>query len=250
MQAHRVLVSLHSFAKRAAGGSEYHGGGVGSSRRSAVSQSVDRLRLLPHLQANNARQMLGPGTQNTAAARLTNPRRLRSLLSATITGVGLLIISAASKDRLVHHHLVHPGARRPSSGEFATFRIREQTGGSEWHDQLGSRRGSAVSQSADHLRLLPHLQANNAHQMLGPGMTNTAAVRLTNPRRRSLSATTTGVGFLMTSAATRHRLPRPHLLHLQLPRRLRLHLHPANMDARRASSGEFATSRNMSNGEI
>ena len=91
--------------------------------------------------------------------------------------------------------------------------------------------------------------------MLGPGMTNTAAVRLTNPRRRSLlSATTTGVGLLMTSAATRHRLPRPHPLHLQLPRqlrlrlprRLRLHLHPANTDARRASSGEFAASRNVS----
>lgn len=83
--------------------------------RSAAFQSAGP-HLANHPQRSNAHRATGHGARSIAAAYPTSPRRIRSLLSATTTGTGPLITSAARSRRFLH--LTRPDARRTSSGEY------------------------------------------------------------------------------------------------------------------------------------
>ena len=147
---------------------------LGSIRRNAVSQWVDHLRLRNPPQVNSAHQVVGLGTINTAAVHLISLPRARSLLNAARTGSGLLVTSAASRDRLVHLRLVHPDARRMNSGKFYSLNRGAQI--SECDGDAGSTRRSAASPPVDPLHLGAHLRESNAHLVVGRGTTSTTAV--------------------------------------------------------------------------
>ena len=151
---------------------------LGSIRRNAVSQWVDHLRLRNPPQVNSAHQVVGLGTINTAAVHLISLPRARSPLNAARTGNGLPVASAARRDRLAHLRLVHPVARRMSSGKF--YSLNNGVKISECDDGVGSTRRSAASLPVDPLRPRSPLQVNNAHLVVGRGTTSTAAVLPTN----------------------------------------------------------------------